>query len=319
MNILKYRWLFIGIFALVIVASVVLLFVNPYNNWGAKSGASLNLGVDFTGGTKIYFPLSKPVDSAEVAAVLEEIQLPDFKYNPPQPNEYRDATTGEKKYQVIVYTRFLNDTEQGIVINALETKFGKIEQKQGLDITRVNPLIGKELVDNAIKAILIASVLMLIYIWIRFELISGIAAIMALVHDSLFVLGMFALFGKEVNATMIAAILTVVGYSINDTIVVFDRIRENVRGRRKDVSYLELANDSILQTFRRSLNTSLTTVLAVLVLFVAVPSIREFCFALIAGITAGTYSSIFVASPLWAVFKEWQEKRLSLRKQAVTR
>ena len=118
---------------------------------------------------------------------------------------------------------------------------------------------------------------------------------------------------------MIAAILTVVGYSINDTIVVFDRIRENVRGKRKDITFVEVANDSILQTFRRSLNTSLTTVLAILVLYVAVPNIREFCFALIVGITAGTYSSIFVASPIWAVYKDWQEKKLLQRKQVTAR
>ena len=318
MNLLKYRWLFVGIFLFIMVASILLIFANPYNNWGTKPGSSLNLGVDFTGGTKIYFPVPKPVSSDEVTAVLKGIDLPDFKYNPPQPNQYID-TTGKTQHQVMVYTRFLNDTEQEVVVKALEAKFGKAEQSQGLDVTRVNPFIGKELVDNAIKAVLIASLLMLVYIWIRFELISGIAAIVALLHDSLFVLGVFALFGKEINATMIAAILTVVGYSINDTIVVFDRIRENVRGKRKDVTFVDIANDSILQTFRRSLNTSFTTVLAVLVLFVVVPNIREFCFALIVGITAGTYSSIFVASPIWAVYKDWQEKKLTQRKQAVAR
>lgn len=308
MDFMKHKWLFIGIFLTVIFLSVIFLFVNPYNGWGQKPGSALNLGVDFTGGTKIYFPVDRPVTSDEVTAVLKTIDLPDFNFNPPQPNEYIDSN-GVRQHQVLVYTRFLNDAEQEIVVNALEAKFGEAEETQGLDITRVDPLIGKELLTNSLTAVLIAIALMLIYIWFRFELLSGLAAIVALVHDSLFVMGAFALFGLEVNATMIAAILTVIGYSINDTIVVFDRIRENVKSKHKDTTFSEVANDSILQTFRRSLNTSFTTVLAILVLFLAVPNLREFLFALIVGITAGTYSSIFVASPIWAVIKDWQEKR----------
>jgi preprotein translocase subunit SecF len=313
MNIMKYRWVFISIFTITMLASVTFLFVNPYNGWGSKPGSALNLGVDFTGGTKIYFPVSHPVTSEQVTAVLRTIKLPNFKYNPPQPNQYIDFK-GIVRHQVLVYTRFLNDTEQGVVLNALNAKFGKATANQGLDITRVDPLIGKELVNNAIMAVAIASLLMMIYIWWRFELISGVAAIIALLHDVLIIVGMFALFGKEVNATIIAALLTILGYSINDTIVVFDRIRENTKFHHKDTPFVELANDSILQTFRRSLNTSFTTLLAVLILYIAVPNIRELCFALVVGITSGTYSSIFVASPVWAVYRDWQEKKQSANK-----
>jgi preprotein translocase subunit SecF len=308
MDIIKHKWWFIGIFLLAMCLCVIFIFVNPYNGWGQKPGSALNLGVDFTGGTKIYFPVDRPVTSDEVTEVLETIDLPDFNYNPPQPNEYIDSN-GDRQYQVLVYTRFLNDAEQGIVIDALEAKFGDAEQTQGLDITRVAPLIGKELLTNSLIAVLIAIALMLVYIWFRFELLSGIAAIVALVHDSLFVIGAFALFGLEVNVTMIAAILTVIGYSINDTIVVFDRIRENLNSKPKDATFDEVANDSILQTFRRSLNTSFTTVVAILVMFLAVPNLREFLFALIVGMTAGTYSSIFVASPIWSILKDWLGKK----------
>jgi preprotein translocase subunit SecF len=319
MNLMKHRLTFICIFLATIIICASLLFFNPSNGWGSKSGFSLNLGVDFTGGAKIYFPVSKPVSSAEVTAVLKTVKLPKFRYNPPQPNQYIDSK-GIVRNQVMVYTRFLNNTEQEIVVKALEAKFGKTTEDQGLDITRVDPLIGKEMVQNALIAVGLASLLMLIYIWWRFELISGVAAIIALIHDSLVVLGMFALFHKEVNATMIAAVLTVVGYSINDTIVVFDRIRENLKYRHRDTPFVEVANDSILQTFRRSLNTSFTTLLAVLILYISVPNIREFCFALIVGITAGTYSSIFVASPAWAAYKDWQEKkRITVKTANATR
>lgn len=313
MNLLKYRWLFIGIFIATMVLSITFIFINPYNGWGSKPGSALNLGIDFTGGSKIYFPVDRPVNSDEVVKVLEKIDLPDFKYNPPQPNQYVDSS-GNMRYQVIVYTRFLNDAEQNIVVKALEAEFGKAGQ--GLDITRVDPLIGKEVLKNSINAVLIASLLMLIYIWFRFELVSGIAAIIALLHDTILVVGFFGLFGKEVNSSMIAAILTIIGYSINDTIVVFDRIRENSRNRHRDTSFVELANDSILETFRRSLNTGLTTILTICVLFLMVPNIRELCFALLVGLTAGTYSSIFVASPIWAVFKDWQEKKRFIQKPA---
>jgi preprotein translocase subunit SecF len=308
MNLMKHRWTFITIFIATMFTSSLFLFVNPHNGWGSKPGSALNLGVDFTGGTKIYFPVSRKVSSDEVVAVLKTIKLPNFKYNPPQPNQYPDSK-GIIRHQVLVYTSFLNNSEQDVVIKALEAKFGKTTANQGLDISRVDPFIGKELVNNAIMAVLIASILMLIYIWWRFELISGIAAVIALFHDILVVMGLFALFGKEVNATIIAALLTVLGYSINDTIVVFDRIRENAKFHRKDTQFVDVVNDSILQTFRRSLNTSFTTLLAVLLLYIMVPNIRELCFALVVGITSGTYSSIFVASPAWAAYKDRQEKK----------
>jgi preprotein translocase subunit SecF len=314
MNLLKYRWLFVGIFLATMFFSALFIFVNPHNNWGTKPGPSLNLGVDFTGGSKIYFPVPRAVTSDEVGAVLQTINLgPNFKYNSPQPNQYIDHT-GVMRHQVLVYTTFLNDTEQGIVIKALEDKFGIPEQNQGLDVTRVDPFIGKELVNNALWAVAIASLLMLAYIWFRFELVSGVAAVVALLHDGLVMLGCFGLFGKEVNSTIIAAVLTILGYSINDTIVVFDRIRENIKYKHKDTPFVEVANDSILQTFRRSLNTSFVTILAVLALFLIVPNLQLFCFALIVGITSGTYSSIFVASPIWAVYKDWQEKKNMTRK-----
>ncbi|HEX3047583.1 MAG TPA: protein translocase subunit SecF [Bacillota bacterium] len=320
MNLIKYRWLFVGIFVTTMLLSVAFIFVNTYNQWGTKPGSPLNLGIDFTGGTKIYFPLPKAVTSDEVSVVLKSVQkeIPHMKFQAPQPAHNPDSTGVERHY-VMVYTSFLNDTEQGIVIKALEAQFGKATERQGLEINRIDPLVGKELVNNALTAVLIASALMIIYIWIRFELVSGIAAIIALLHDCILVVGMTALFGLEVNATIIAAVLTVLGYSINDTIVVFDRIRENVKYRTRDSKFVDIVNDSILQTFRRSLNTSFTTVLAIMVLFVVVPQIRELCFALLVGITSGTYSSIFIASPIWAVYKDWQEKKRLLTKTAVAR
>ncbi len=313
MNLMKYRNVFITIFVSTMLLAIVFLFVNPHNGWGSKQTSALNLGVDFTGGTKIYFPISSnyikehgEVKSSEVVAILKQVKLPNFKYNPPQPSSYIDSK-GNKQYQVLVYTRYLNPTEQIKVLDALEAKFGKPEQ--GIQAMGVAPVVGKELLQNALWAVAIASLLMLIYIWFRFELMSGVAAVIALLHDCLLVLGVFALFGIEFNATIVAALLTILGYSINDTIVVFDRIRENNKFKKRETSFVEMVNDSILQTFRRSLNTSFTTVLAILAMYLLVPNIREFCFALIVGITSGTFSSIFIASPVWAVYRDHQEKK----------
>ncbi|MCL6589956.1 MAG: protein translocase subunit SecF [Firmicutes bacterium] len=317
MNLLKYRLYFIGFFLFTMVLSVFFLFYNFHNGWGTRPGSSLNLGIDFTGGTKIYFPLSRPVTSNEVQAVLDSVkeQIPNLKTQAPQPSHNPDSK-GIMRYKVMIYTSFLNNTEQEIVIKALEAKFGKAEENQGLEITRIDPLIGEELLNNALTAVIIASVLMIIYIWFRFELISGLAAVIALIHDLLLVMGLIALFGLEINATIIAVLLTILGYSINDTIVIFDRIRENLKYRTKDTRFVDIANDSILQTLRRSLYTGFTAILSSMLLFILVPNIRELCFGMLIGITSGTYSSIFVASPIWAVYKDWQEQKRLFSKPA---
>ena len=301
MNLMKHRLLYIGILAVIIVATIV--------SWSVKG---LNRGVDFEGGTDIRFPLSQKVTTPQVVKALStpELDALNLKLAAPQPYDYVDSQ-GKQRFGVLVHTRFLNNAEQTLVISALENSFGTVDANGGeLDVYGVDPLIGKEMLGNAFLALILACILILAYIAIRFEFKSGLAGIMAIIHDVLVVIGIFALLQKEVNASFVAAILTVVGYSINDTIVVFDRIRENLKFRRKGETFDEVVNTSILQTMRRSLNTSFTTVLAVLVLYlVGSPSIKEFCLALIIGITAGTYSSSFVASPIWSVWKNWEEQR----------
>jgi preprotein translocase SecF subunit len=148
-------------------------------------------------------------------------------------------------------------------------------------------------------------------------LVSGLAAIIALIHDLFVVVGLTALFGMEINSTIIAVLLTILGYSINDTIVVFDRIRENIKFRTKDIKFADLVNDSILQTLRRSLYTGFTAILSSMLLFILVPQVRELCFGMLIGITSGTYSSIFIASPIWAIYKDWQEKKRLVTKTAM--
>ncbi|MEG0310121.1 MAG: protein translocase subunit SecF, partial [Eubacterium sp.] len=179
-----------------------------------------------------------------------------------------------------------------------------LQDKDLISVDTVTATIGSETARNAVLASLVAMVLMLIYITFRFEFLFGMSAIIALFYDITIVIGVYALFQIQVNAPFIAAILTILGYSINDTIVVFDRIRENeMRLGMTDLT--ELVDVSISQTMKRSINTVATTLIAILALYIfGVEAIRSFALPLIVGIFSGCYSSIFVASPLWKVFQE---------------
>ena len=177
----------------------------------------------------------------------------------------------------------------------------------------MGPTVGKQLEKQAGLATLYSLLGMLVYLWFRFQLIYGVAAVVACFHDTLITVGFFALTGQEISLTVIAAILTLVGYSMNDTIVVFDRIRENLRLSRRE-SLPDVVNRSINQTLSRTVLTSGLTFLTVLSLFVfGGPVLKGFSFALVVGILIGTYSSIAVAAPMLVAWQEWRGKQGKLR------
>ena len=171
---------------------------------------------------------------------------------------------------------------------------------QVASVDSISETVGKELWKSAATSIAIAALLMLLYITFRFEVLSGLSAVIALIHDLLIMISFYVIFRVPVNTSFIAAILTILGYSINATIVIFDRIRENARFAKK-VPFAETVNKSIWQTLNRSINTSLTTLFTLVVLYIiGVQSIKEFALPLIVGIVAGTYSSVFISGPVWA-------------------
>ncbi len=301
MNLMKYKKLFVSVAVVAMVLSIAFWI-----------GKGLNFGIEFTGGTNIRYPLAAKVTSTEVRMALDTpgLRALDLELSPPQPYSYLDPETGAQKYGVLIQTRFLSQEEQEQVLTALGAAFGPLTDDAALQINQVEPVIGKEMLLNAIYAVLISWVFMLIYIAIRFELKSGIVGLVALIHDVLLVIGIFALLGKEVDLNFVAAVLTIIGYSINNTIVIFDRIRENLKTKTRFETYEEIANLSLLQSMRRSLNTSITTVLAVLVLYlVGSPAIKDFMLALLIGLTVGAYSSLFMATPLWTFWKSREEKK----------
>ena len=167
--------------------------------------------------------------------------------------------------------------------------------------------IGKELRVNSLKALAIAFVAMLIYIAVRFEFKFGVIALIALAHDLLITISVFAVFGISINSPFIAAVLTIVGYSINATIVIFDRIRENLKlsGR---TSAAEVANKSVTQTMARSINTTLTTLFTIVAVYIFVPTVRGFSLPIIIGIISGLFSSVFIAPSLWVLVTEKKKK-----------
>jgi len=269
---IKYRKIFYIISLLIIIPGLVSLVTK-----------GLNLGIDFAGGTVIQVRLESSVEAAEVRDALKGLDL-------------KSADVSKSGSDFLIRTNELDQEQTRELLDTLEGKFKKVEF---LSAESVGASIGKELTNKSILAVLVACVAMLIYISLRFEWSFGVAAIISEIHDVLFVLGVFSIFQWEINTPFIAAMLTIVGYSINDTIVIFDRIRENLRMKRKE-DYASLVNRSILQSLTRSINTVITSLfpLIALMLFGGV-NIKYFVLTMIIGFIIGAYSSIFVASPIW--------------------
>jgi preprotein translocase subunit SecF len=259
----------------------------------------LNYGIDFAGGTLVQVQFSEPTRVETIKGNLASIGLDRSlvqRFGEKKENEY-----------LIRVEKSVSDMEglSGQIAEALQEAYGK----GGVEIRRaemVGPKVGKDLRRKGILAIIYALIGILIYITWRFEFIFAVGAIIALAHDVMITVGVFSIANKEFTLPIVAAILTIIGYSLNDTIVVYDRIRENRRKMRRD-AFAKVINASINETLGRTLLTSLTTLIVVVILFIFGGGvIHDFAFALMIGILAGTYSSIFVASP---IILTWQERK----------
>jgi SecD/SecF fusion protein len=278
LSFIKHRKLFYIISISIILIGIGVGFIRGYN-----------MGIDFTGGTMLHIDMGKEVPVSEFQDVLAAngLQGADIVH------------AGEGNKEVIIRTvESLDTAAREKVLSSIYEKFGLTEDA-ALNIEQFGPSIGDMLKVNAVKAVIIASIGMLIYIIIRFEWKFGIAAVIAILHDVLIMIAFYGFFSIPVNNPFIAAVLTLVGYSINDTIVVFDRIRENLNLMKKS-KLEELIDTSINQTLVRSLMTSITTIVAIIPLYVlGGQTIREFTLPLMIGIIAGASSSICIASPIY--------------------
>lgn len=284
LDICTKKWRFFILPVVIIVAAIIV---------GIVSGGFV-LDIDFAGGTEMVVDFGKTVDKAEIEQLFNDTL--GFKASAVQ-NSITSAN------QMTIKSQTLTTEQAESIWNAIKAKYS-LEDSQRLAVDSVSPTIGKELTQTAVIACIIAVILMLIYITIRFEFLSGMAAIIALIHDVAIIVSAYMILRMPLNVAFIAAVLTIIGYSINDTIVVFDRIRENVKFARKE-TYAEIANKSVSQTIVRSINTSVTTLITIVLLyFLGVDAIKDFSLALIIGLLAGTYSSIFIAAPAWVAFKK---------------
>ena len=257
-------------------------------------GQGMNLGIDFTGGTIMTYNMGADFDVAVVESALSATGIADAQI----------AKTGEDGTQVQIRIKDSENTDD--LRDALEAELAKTYPSIAyVDITRVGAVAGSELINNAIKSVSIAAVLMLIYIAIRFDFYSGLAAVIGLLHDVAIMLSAVVILHSfiRVETTFIAALLTIVGYSINNTIIIFDRIRENnrkasIRAMAKD----QIVNVSVTECLPRTLNTTITTLLTIVTLYVlGVDSIKQFALPLIVGIVAGTYSANMINGYVWAL------------------
>ncbi len=290
MNLLRFKYWYFVFSGVVILPGLFFLIV-----YGVR------LGMDFTGGSLLELQFEQPADTGGIEEIFRQRRV--------------DVSSIQRvsKQEVLVRTKVIDQAKRNEVAADLSSRYGAVKQ---LRFETVGPTIGKELQKNALLAFLFASLAIMLYIAWAFRSVPkpassirfAVCAIVALCHDVLVLVGVMAILGyyfhAEVDALFVTALLTVIGFSVHDTIVVFDRIRENIR-RHITLPFAQVVNDSIVQTFGRSLMTSLTVLLVLLALLLfGGASIRWFIAALLIGITSGTYSSIFNAAPLLVVWHE---------------
>jgi preprotein translocase subunit SecF len=278
---MAHRRLFMGLSALLLLVTVVSL---------ATRG--LNFGVDFAGGLLIDYRYPQPVTVAAIRQVLDRHGLGDAEVQ-------ELGNSGGREY--LVHTPPIPD-EQRLALSQDMTKSLGAEQ---ISLNEVQPVIGRQLRTNALLAVGLATVLMVGYLALRFEWRFAVAAVLALLHDITLTVGLFSVFHLQVNSPFIAAVLTVYGYSMNDTVIVFDRIRERLHHRRRGESLAELIDASINSVLSRTINTVATVLLALLaVYFFGGRTTKDLALALLVGVSFGTYSSVFIASPIYLYLAE---------------
>lgn len=287
------RTIFFAVSAALVVLAVAVLLLK-----------GLTFGIDFKGGTAMTFTGAGKLTTEQVRTALENANVPDTNNAVIQFTDQGDC---------IVRTAETSTADAQTEAAAVAAELGLSDQ--GVSVTTIGPGWGKNVTNAALIALAISFVAIILYVSVRFEYKMSLVAVLSLIHDGVIVVGIYALAGREVTPNTIAAVLTILGYSLYDTIVVFHRIRENASGLTKR-SFMEMTNDSINEILMRWVNTGLIQVIPVIALFLfGGDTLRDFAFAMAVGLIAGAYSSIGLASPLYAVWKEREPKFQALKKK----
>lgn len=297
MNIIGKKYFYLIISLIVIIPGIISLIL-----------FGLNLSIEFTGGSRLTLSFEKSVTDEQIKGIRDIFEEKKIKV----------STVERSKKDVFIRTSPISEKDDIFLVEDLKARVGEFKQSQ---YETVGPTMGSEITLNAVKALGVSSLLIVLYITWSFRKVPkptssfrfGIAAIIALIHDVLLLIGVFSLlghfFGVEIDSLFVTAVLTVIGFSVHDTIVVFDRIRENLK-KVGGQNFEQTVNDSILQTIDRSFNTSLTVVLVlVAMLLFGGETIRWFVVALLIGIISGTYSSIFNAAPILVIWQDLVDRR----------
>lgn len=276
------------------------------------AGLGINYGIDFSGGLNIKYQMNDVFDQTDIEVALANQGIDTFAI----------ATMGDAKTELQIRVKEISDEGVQGLRTALEAEL--IEKYPNMDaenaeVNYVGPVAGQTLLNNAFVSVLLASVLMLAYIAFRFDLNSGIAAVIGLLHDVLIMISFMVLLRNviQMNSSFIAAMLTIVGYSINNTIVIFDRIRENVKKKALALSKTEIAKKSVKESLGRTINTTLTTLITIVALYImGVDAIKEFALPIIIGILSGVYSANMINGYVWASLEDWKIARKLKAKKA---
>jgi len=307
LDIVKNKILFLCISAVLLFPGIIAMI---YSSVTYPTHSPLRVGIDYTGGTTVQYSVKQAITNERLSAVRSGLVSDGIENPSLQIINVNAANNDDLKAILAVRTKFIDEKSKDLdkITNVVKSQFDSPELVQ---VSSVGPTLGSELFKNSLIALSLALVGIIAYLTFRFQFDYALAAILGLVHDTLFVLGVFSILGLvynvEIDALFVTALLTVIGFSVHDTIVVFDRVRENLKYYSKKMTFGEIMNASINQTLTRSINTSLTTLitLAALYFFGGVTT-KDFVLAMILGIFIGTYSSIFFCSSL---IELWEDKK----------
>ena len=308
-NVVKYRWVWMGLTTILllpgIIAMIYAAIINPNHS-------PLKLGIDYTGGTILQYSVDQKVDNNKLADLRTNLINAGVDSPALQIINVSDDKKSKTQDIISIRTKFIEGMDkENVVSNVTSVMQKEYKNSELLTTNSIGPTLGKELFKNSLIALGLACLGIVAYLSFRFQFDFAVCAILALMHDVVFVVGVFALLGLfcgvQVDGLFLTAILTVIGFSVHDTIVVFDRIRENLRYYAKKMSFGEIVTASVNQPMARSINTSLTTLITLMALyFFGGVTTRDFVLAMILGIAIGTYSSIFFASML---IDFWRDKK----------
>ena len=311
LNIVKYRFLFLALSAVLLLPGIVAMI---YSTITYPTHTPMKVGIDYTGGTTLQYGVKENISNEKLSDVRQKLEQGGISNPYLQIININSQQNTDLKSILSIRTKFIEEgsADQDKITNIVSGEFKAPELVQ---VSSVGPTLGMELFKNSLIALSLALLGIIAYLTFRFQFDYALSAILGLVHDSLFVCGVFSLLGLfydvQIDALFVTALLTVIGFSVHDTIVVFDRVRENLKYYSKKMTFSEIMNASVNQTLARSINTSLTTLITLFALyFWGGVTTRDFVLAMILGIAVGTYSSIFFCSTLVDI---WEDRKLSTK------